>query len=230
MGRLGHCLAAAQAALVAAPEPLPPGARQIGYAIFRRALDFVDAMNRGEAGAGDLTVPEALVEGAEVARYGALARGRIDGWFDGAGPRELRRLIGGAGGPMTGTERLARLADATAQGLADLLAALEPRSSAEASNASLGPVDCEVGRLTAKLSPYRSQLTLRTGPSFSLTGASRSWRQGGPAPQGDRFGRRRTLPCRGRKRRRATSCARGRAFPHRHHVLGKAPDGMGTDI
>jgi hypothetical protein len=37
--------------------------------------------------------PPDLVDGPAVARYGALVRGRVSGWFEGAGPSEYARII-----------------------------------------------------------------------------------------------------------------------------------------
>jgi hypothetical protein len=72
------------------------------------------------------TAPDDLHDGASVARYAALVRGRLGGWFEGAAAREFARIIGAPGGPRSGHELLAQVcADAEAQ-LERLRAGLAP--------------------------------------------------------------------------------------------------------
>jgi hypothetical protein len=85
--------------------------RDVAFRLFRLGLGFVDAMDRGrfteewrrEPAPGDLG------DGAAVARYGALVRGRLGGWFEGAGPGELARMIDAPDGPRTGLDLLERI-------------------------------------------------------------------------------------------------------------------------
>ena len=96
--RLDEILAAAERLIRPVPEVEIGELRDTAYRIFRLALAFVDGMDRGRL-AGDARhqhAPEDLRDGASVARYGALVRGRVGGWFEGAGPRGRAR---GGGGP-----------------------------------------------------------------------------------------------------------------------------------
>ncbi|HKW90353.1 MAG TPA: hypothetical protein VJX92_00555 [Methylomirabilota bacterium] len=82
--------------------------RDLAFRLFRLGLTFTDGMDLGrvpaewyhEAG------PEDLRDGAAVARYGALVRGRLAGWLEGAGPGELARVIDAPDGPCSGYELL----------------------------------------------------------------------------------------------------------------------------
>src|SRR4029077_16196266 len=56
----------------------------------------------GRAGRAEERAPDGRRDGGAVARYGALVRGRVGGWFEGAGPRELDRVIDGPGGARAG--------------------------------------------------------------------------------------------------------------------------------
>src|SRR5215470_11093075 len=72
-------------------RPLPSGegcVRDLAFRLFRGALAYVDGMDMGELREAWLreAAPPDLVEGAAVARYGALVRGRVSGWFEGGGP------------------------------------------------------------------------------------------------------------------------------------------------
>ena len=103
------------------PERARP-LRDLAYHVFRLALAFVDAMDRGELPEGWLQerAPADLQDGAAVARYGALVRGRIAGWFEGAAPGEFARVIGVYYGPQSGHELLERTAWHAAQHLRQL--------------------------------------------------------------------------------------------------------------
>jgi hypothetical protein len=69
--------------------------RDIAYQMFRQSLAFVDALDRGHLASSWLeeNAPLDLDDGRAIARYGALVRGRLAGWFEGAGPAEYSREI-----------------------------------------------------------------------------------------------------------------------------------------
>ena len=60
-----------------------------------------------------------------IARYGALVRGRISGWFDGAAPSEFERVIKVYYGPQSGHDLLERTTWHAAQHLRQLYALAE---------------------------------------------------------------------------------------------------------
>ena len=103
------------------PERARP-LRDLAYHVFRLALAFVDGMDHGELPEGWLQerAPDDLRDGPAVARYGALVRGRIAGWFEGAAPGEFARVIGVYSGPQSGHELLERTAWHAAQHLRQL--------------------------------------------------------------------------------------------------------------
>lgn len=96
--------------------------RDLGYHVFRLSLAFVDAMDRGEFPETWLQepTPADLRDGPEVARYGALVRARLAGWFEGAGSDEYARVIKVYYGPQTGHDMLERTAWHAAQHLRQL--------------------------------------------------------------------------------------------------------------
>ncbi len=127
--RLDEILAATERLIRPVPEAEMACLRDPAFQIFRLGLGFVDGMDRGRL-AGDWRderAPEDLRDGGAVARYGALVRGRVGGWFEGAGPRELDRLIDGPEGPRSGRELLEQVTDEAAAHLRLLEAALERR-------------------------------------------------------------------------------------------------------
>ena len=115
---------------------LPPGAldhtppqrdrtvRDLAFHVFRLALAYVDGMDMGEIRASWLQekAPPDLVDGPAVARYGALVRGRVSGWFEGAAPSEFGRTIEIDGGPRSGHDLLERTASHAARHLRQLYA------------------------------------------------------------------------------------------------------------
>ena len=124
---LDEILAAAEGLIRPVPEAEMGGVRDHAFQLFRLGLGFVDGMDRGRR-EGDWRhehAPEDLRDGASVARYGALVRARVGGWFEGAGPRELDRVIDGPDGPRSGRELLAQVTDEAAAHLRLLRAALE---------------------------------------------------------------------------------------------------------
>jgi hypothetical protein len=96
--------------------------RNLGYHVFRLSLAFVDGMDLGEFPETWLLdqAPAELRDGAALARYGALVRGRITGWFEGASPREFERVIKVYYGPQSGHDLLERTTWHAAQHLRQL--------------------------------------------------------------------------------------------------------------
>ena len=73
--------------------------RDVGFHVFRLGLAFADGMDLGRARPEWLreSAPRDLTDGASIARYGALVRARLSGWFEGAGRTEYDRTIDLAG-------------------------------------------------------------------------------------------------------------------------------------
>jgi hypothetical protein len=96
--------------------------RSLGYHVFRLSLAFVDGMDMGEFPETWLLdeAPDDLPDGPAIARYGALVRGRISGWFEGASPSEFQRVIKVYYGPQSGHDLLERTAWHAAQHLRQL--------------------------------------------------------------------------------------------------------------
>jgi uncharacterized damage-inducible protein DinB len=101
--------------------------RDLAYHVFRLALAFPDAMDSGRLPERWVreSAPEDLRDGPAVARYGALVRGRVGGWFEGAAPREYDRTLEMWDGRVSGRELLERITSQTAHHLQQLHAALE---------------------------------------------------------------------------------------------------------
>ena len=96
--------------------------RDLGYHVFRLSLAFVDGMDLGEFPESWLLdqAPDDLADGPAIARYGALVRGRIAGWFEGASPSEFARVIKVYYGPQSGHDLLERTTWHAAQHLRQL--------------------------------------------------------------------------------------------------------------
>ena len=128
--RLDRILASAERAIAAVPEAhlehKPPqrnrSIRDLTYHLFRLSLAFVDGMDMGKLPETWLqeTAPKDLRNGAAIARYGALVRGRIGGWFEGASPKEFVRTIAVYYGPQSGHDLLERTTWHAAQHLRQL--------------------------------------------------------------------------------------------------------------
>lgn len=101
--------------------------RDLAFHVFRLSLAFVDGMDMGRVPEAWLreTAPAELVDGPAVARYGALVRGRVGGWLEGAGAGEYARVIDAPCGPLTGHELLERTTWHAAQHLRQLHALAE---------------------------------------------------------------------------------------------------------
>jgi hypothetical protein len=93
--------------------------RDVAYQVFRRGLAYVDGMDMGALPASWLEerAPDDLIDGPAIARYGALVRGRISGWFEGAAASEYTRTIKVFDGPQNGHELLERMTVMAAQHL-----------------------------------------------------------------------------------------------------------------
>jgi hypothetical protein len=133
--RLDRILGCAEGLIRQAPAEVlehgPAGrpAREVAYRLFRVALGLADAMDTGRFPRAwlDERAPADLRDGPAIARYGALVRARLAGWFEGAGPGELVRVIEAPDGPRSCRELLERTAWHAAQHLRLLYAVLEER-------------------------------------------------------------------------------------------------------
>src|SRR5262245_28560778 len=133
--RLDRILGGAAALVAAVPMPYlehrsSGSGRSVGdlaFHLFRSALAFADGMDLGRLSPEWLAQarPPDLQDGESVARYGALARGRIAGWFEGAGSGEYARVIDAPGGPRTGRDLLERTVADAARDLIELYGMVE---------------------------------------------------------------------------------------------------------
>ena len=98
--------------------------RDLAFQIFRLALAYVDGMDMSQLPESWLQekAPPGLVDGPAVGRYGALVRGRVSGWFEGAAPSEYDRTIQVFDGPQNGHALLERTTGQAAQRLRQLYA------------------------------------------------------------------------------------------------------------
>ena len=128
--RLDRILAATQALLAPLsadqlawrPPERDRTVRDLGHHVFRLALAFVDGVDLGRFPESWLQepAPDDLRDGAAVARYGALVRARLTGWFEGAGGDEFERVIDVYYGPQSGHAMLERTTWHAAQHLRQL--------------------------------------------------------------------------------------------------------------
>lgn len=133
--RLDRVLAAAAALVGRIPDDridwVPPAVEasllDVGFHVFRLGLAFADGMDLGRVRPEWLRegAPPDLTDGASVVRYGALVRGRVSGWFEGAGRGEYDRIIDAAGEPRSGRALLAATARHAAHHVRQLRAALD---------------------------------------------------------------------------------------------------------
>src|SRR5262249_20138788 len=96
--------------------------RDLGYHVFRLSLAFTEAMDRGrlpKAWLGD-AAPADMRESAAVASYGALARGRLAGWFGGPAASEYAGVLDAYSGPQSAHDLLERTVWHAAQHLRQL--------------------------------------------------------------------------------------------------------------
>jgi hypothetical protein len=123
--------------------------RDRAYRVFRLALAYVDGMDLGRLPAEwvEQNAPPDLRDGDAVARYGALVRGRVGGWFEGAGPGEYARVIDVYDGPRSGHDLLEQMTARAARSLIELYAMVddlgitppEPLSAADLDGLPLPP-------------------------------------------------------------------------------------------
>jgi DinB family protein len=96
--------------------------RDLAYHLFRLSLAFSEAMDRGQqprAWLGETAPPE-MADGVALASYGALVRGRLQGWFEGTGPGEYAQIVQVYYGPQSGHDLLERTTWHAAQHLRQL--------------------------------------------------------------------------------------------------------------
>lgn len=96
--------------------------RDLGFHVFRVGLSFVDTMDQGRMPDTwfEERAPVEMVDGGDVARWGALVRGRLAGWFEGAGDDEFARVLQIYYGPQGAHDLLERTAWHCAQHLRQL--------------------------------------------------------------------------------------------------------------
>ena len=134
-GRLDRILGATERLIAAVPggqmDFQPPqrdrSLRDLAFHIFRLALAFADGMDLGRFPQERLAepAPRDLHDGRAVGRYGALVRGRLAGWLEGAAPQEYARMIEVYDGPQSGHDLLERTTGHAAQHLRQLHVLLE---------------------------------------------------------------------------------------------------------
>jgi hypothetical protein len=100
--------------------------RDLAFQLFRESLAFADALDRGRLPPAwlDEKAPRDLSDGRAIARYGALVRGRLAGWFEGAGPAEYSRVIDVDHGTQVAHDLLERTTRRAAEQLRQLRTAI----------------------------------------------------------------------------------------------------------
>jgi hypothetical protein len=116
--RLDRILAATEALVRRIPDEkmewTPPERNRpladLGYHIFRLSLGFVEGVDRNSfpETVHTETAPPDLRTGDAIARYGALVRGRLSGWFAGAGGDEYAGVVETYWGPVIAHDLLER--------------------------------------------------------------------------------------------------------------------------
>jgi len=104
------------------PPQCDRSVRDLAFHVLRLSLAYVDGMDMGQLPESWLEeqAPPDLVDGSAIARYGALVRGRVSGWFEGAAPSEYARIIEVYDGPQNGHDLLERTACHAARHLRQL--------------------------------------------------------------------------------------------------------------
>ncbi len=94
----------------------------LAFHVFRIGASFADAMDSGKLPENwfSETAPPDFADGTAIARYGALVRGRLAGWFEGAADTEFDRTILTYYGAQGAHEFLERTTWHTAQHLRQL--------------------------------------------------------------------------------------------------------------
>jgi hypothetical protein len=117
---------------MAAAAPLGDGRlRDVAFRLFRLGLGYADGMDTARFSDDwrSEPAPDDLRDGASIARYAALVRGRLGGWFEGATAREFVRVVAAPGGPRSGHDLLEEVcaeAEAQLERLRAALARVEP--------------------------------------------------------------------------------------------------------
>jgi hypothetical protein len=117
---------------MAAAAPLGDGRlRDVAFRLFRLGLGYADGMDTARFSDDwrSEPAPDDLRDGASIARYAALVRGRLGGWFEGATAREFARVVAAPGGPRSGHDLLEEVcaeAEAQLERLRAALARVEP--------------------------------------------------------------------------------------------------------
>lgn len=128
--RLDRILASTEALVRQIPDArmewTPPERKRpladLGFHVFRLSLGFTEAVDRGTFPdtVHAETAPTDLRTGEGIARYGALVRGRLSGWFAGAGGDEFGRVVEAYWGPIGAHDLLERTTWHAAQHLRQL--------------------------------------------------------------------------------------------------------------
>jgi hypothetical protein len=128
--RLDRVLACTEALLRVIPDArmewTPPERKRpladLGFHVFRLSLGFVEGMDslKYPSTVHEELAPKELRSGDGLARYGALVRARISGWFQGAGGDEFSRTVEAYWGPIGGHDFLERTTWHAAQHLRQL--------------------------------------------------------------------------------------------------------------
>jgi hypothetical protein len=128
--RLDRILASTEALLRVMPDAhmewTPPERKRpladLGFHVFRLSLGFVEGIDslRYPASVHEELAPPQMRSGEGLARYGALVRARISGWFQGAGGDEFGRTVEAYWGPIGGHDFLERTTWHAAQHLRQL--------------------------------------------------------------------------------------------------------------
>jgi len=128
--RLDRILASTEALLHLIPDArmewTPPERNRpladLGYHIFNLALGFIDGVDRGTfpETVHSQTAPTDLRTAGALARYGALVRARVSGWFAGASDAEFKSVVETYWGPMVAHDLLERTTWHTGQHLRQL--------------------------------------------------------------------------------------------------------------
>jgi DinB superfamily len=96
--------------------------RDLGFHVFRVGLSFIDTMDQGRMPDTwfEERAPAEMRDGGDVARWGALVRARITGWFEGARDDEFERVLEIYYGPQGAHDLLERTTWHCAQHLRQL--------------------------------------------------------------------------------------------------------------
>ncbi len=118
--RLDRILASTEALVRMIPDArmewTPPERKRpladLAFHVFRLSLGYIEGADHASfpASVHTETPPADMRTGDAIARYGSLVRGRISGWFQGAGGDEFARTIEAYWGPISSHDLLERTA------------------------------------------------------------------------------------------------------------------------